>query len=113
MAEVRAKSAGFFPAVGGAVPGSNAAVSRPRGTAGRPDEAPARDAAKGPAERPDTNVTIDEAVRDFARIKRAVDAAPEADRADRVAELRGRVADGTYAVDAGALADRILETELP
>jgi len=54
-------------------------------------------------------VTLSEGAREFARIMDAVQQAPEV-RADRVAELRDRIASGNYVVDhtglAALLADR-------
>jgi negative regulator of flagellin synthesis FlgM len=59
----------------------------------------------------DARVDIPEAVKDFSRIKAAVDNAPEVDNSDKVARLRAQIQAGTYQVDYDALADKILESE--
>lgn len=56
-------------------------------------------------------VEIPSAVRDFAKIKRAVDQAPEVDNSEKVARLKAQVQAGTYKVDYDALADKILSSE--
>ena len=59
----------------------------------------------------DAKVKINDAVKDFSRIKKAVDAAPEIDNSDKIAKLRQQIKDGTYKVDHDALADKILQSE--
>ena len=59
----------------------------------------------------DAKVTIPDAVKDFARIKKAVDAAPPIDNSDKIAMLKQQIKDGTYKVDYEALADKILDAE--
>lgn len=59
----------------------------------------------------DSKVDIKDAIKDFARIKKVADAAPEIDKSDRIAALKAQIAAGTYQVDAGLLADKILEQE--
>jgi negative regulator of flagellin synthesis FlgM len=59
----------------------------------------------------DAKVEIPDAVRDFSRIKKAVDAAPEIDNTDKIASLKSRIQAGTYEVDYDALADNILANE--
>lgn len=56
-------------------------------------------------------VSIPEKIRDFSRIKRAVDTAPEIDNSDKIARLKAQIQNGTYQTDYDALADRILTTE--
>ncbi len=56
-------------------------------------------------------VDIPEAVRDFSRIKRAVDTAPEIDNSAKIAKLKEQIQNGTYEVDYDALADKILSSE--
>lgn len=60
----------------------------------------------------DAKVSITNAVKDFARIKKAVDAAPEVDNSDKIARLKSQIQSGTYKVDYDALADKILQEEL-
>lgn len=56
-------------------------------------------------------VEIPSAVKDFARIKKAVDMAPEIDNTDKIARLKQQIKAGTYNVNYDALADKILESE--
>lgn len=56
-------------------------------------------------------VEIPSAVRDFAKIKKAVDMAPEVDNTDKIAMLKQQINAGTYKVDYDALADKILSSE--
>jgi len=56
-------------------------------------------------------VEIPNAVRDFAKIKNAVDKAPEVDNTDKIARLKQQIKAGTYQVDYDALADKILSSE--
>jgi len=59
----------------------------------------------------DSKVEIPDAIKDFARIKKVADAAPEIDNSDKIASLKARINAGTYNVDPGLLADKILEQE--
>lgn len=56
----------------------------------------------------DAKVDIDMATKDFARIKKAVDAAPEVDNTEKISRLKAQIQSGTYNVDYDALADKIL-----
>lgn len=53
-------------------------------------------------------VEISDRSRELARARQAVDAAPDV-RADRVAEIRKRIEDGTYSVSPELLAQKLLE----
>ncbi len=57
----------------------------------------------------DAKVDIPEAIKDFARIKKAVDAAPQVNNADKIASLKEQIKNGTYQVNYEALADKLLE----
>ena len=59
----------------------------------------------------DAKVNINDAVKDFSRIKKVVDAAPEVDNTDKIAKLKQQINNGTYKVDYDALADKILTSE--
>lgn len=59
----------------------------------------------------DAKVDINDAVRDFSMIKKAVDAAPEVDNSDKIARLKQQIQAGTYQVDYDALADKMLAAE--
>jgi negative regulator of flagellin synthesis FlgM len=59
----------------------------------------------------DSKVDIPDAIKDFSRIKKAADAAPAIDNSEKIARLKSQIAAGTYKVDAGDLADKIMEQE--
>ncbi len=59
----------------------------------------------------DSKVDINDAIKDFARIKKVADTAPEIDKSDKIAALKAQIAAGSYSVDPGLLADKILEQE--
>lgn len=61
--------------------------------------------------RNDAKVDIADAIKDFSRIKKVADAARAIDNTDKIARLRAEIQAGTYQVDAGLLADKILEQE--
>lgn len=56
-------------------------------------------------------VDIGNKIRDFSRIKKAVDTAPEIDNSAKIADLKARINAGTYEVNYDALADKLLESE--
>ena len=59
----------------------------------------------------DSKVEIPDAIRDFSRIKKVADAAPEIDNTEKIARLKALIADGTYKIDYDDLSDKILEQE--
>ena len=59
----------------------------------------------------DAKVTIPDQVRDFSRIKRAVDMAPEIDNSAKIARLKAQIQSGTYKPDYDAIADKMLSRE--
>jgi len=59
----------------------------------------------------DVKVTIPESIKDYSRIKKAVDASPEIDQTEKIATLKQQINQGTYKVDYEGLADRLLSTE--
>lgn len=63
------------------------------------------------ATKDDVKVDIPDSIKDFARVKNAVDSAPPIDKSAKIAELRGKINSGTYSVDYDALADKILSNE--
>ena len=60
----------------------------------------------------DAKIDIPEAVKDFSRIKKAVDLAPEIDNTEKIARLKEQINSGSYKVNYEALADKLLESEL-
>ncbi len=67
------------------------------------------DAARpGGASRRTDRVAVSDEARTFARVMQAVTEAPDV-RADRVAELRERIASGDYRVEADALARLLVD----
>lgn len=60
----------------------------------------------------DAKVNISEAIKDFSRVKKAVDAAPEErDNSEKIAQLKSQIRNGTYKVDYDGLADKLLSSE--
>jgi len=59
----------------------------------------------------DAKVAIPEKIRDFSRIKKAVDTAPQVDNTDKIASLKAQIQAGTYQTDYDALAEKILSSE--
>jgi len=59
----------------------------------------------------DAKVTIPDSIKDFSRIKKAVDAAPPIDNSEKIARLKKEISSGTYKIDYDGLADKILESE--
>jgi len=59
----------------------------------------------------DSKVDIGEAIKDFSRIKKVADAAPERDNSEKIARLRQEISNGSYHVNADDLASKILEQE--
>lgn len=59
----------------------------------------------------DAKVNISDAIRDFARVKKAVDASAPVDNSEKIARLKEQIAQGNYDIDYDSLADKILDTE--
>ena len=59
----------------------------------------------------DSKVSIPDGVKDFSRIKKAVDASPDIDNTDKIARLKAQIQAGTYEVDYDGLADKMLTQE--
>ena len=60
----------------------------------------------------DAKVDIGDTIKDFAKIKRLVDSAPEIDNSEKIARLKAQIQAGTYKVDYDAIADKILASEM-
>lgn len=56
-------------------------------------------------------VSIPDTIRDFSRIKRAVDKSSPVDNSEKIARLKAQIQNGTYQTDYDALADKILTSE--
>ncbi len=59
----------------------------------------------------DVKVTIPDSIKDYSRIKKAVDAAPERDSSEKVASLKKQINDGLYQVNYEGIADKLLSNE--
>jgi len=59
----------------------------------------------------DVKLDINDATKDFARIKAAVDSAPNIDNSAKVADLKKRIEAGEYQIDYDALANEMLSRE--
>ena len=73
--------------------------------------APARKEELDNLSQANAKVDINNKIKDFARIKRAVDAAPQIDNTDKIKNLKSQIKAGTYKVDYDALADKMLAGE--
>ncbi len=59
----------------------------------------------------DVKIKIPESIKEFSRIKKAVELAPDIDNSEKIASLKARIANKTYNVDYEKIADKILEQE--
>lgn len=59
----------------------------------------------------DAKVAIGDQIKDFSRIKRAVDNSAPTDNSAKIADLKARIQAGTYEVDYDGLADKMLASE--
>jgi negative regulator of flagellin synthesis FlgM len=94
--------------------GPNKKDTRESGKVGSPGLKRNTDARKSELEafsKADSKVDIGDAIKDFSRIKKAADAAPEIDNTDKIARLKAQIADGSYKVDYDALSDKIMDQE--
>ena len=57
------------------------------------------------------SVKINQKIKDFSRIKKLVDMAPEIDRSDKLSDLRNQIRNGTYQINEEKIADKILQNE--
>jgi negative regulator of flagellin synthesis FlgM len=64
------------------------------------------------ASKDDARVDISSAIKDFSKIKKAVDMAPTIDNSDKISSLKQQIANGTYQINEDAIADRMLEMEI-
>jgi len=60
----------------------------------------------------DAKVDINDAIKDFARIKMAVDNASVPDNSEKIALLREQINSGNYEIDYDALADEMIKREM-
>jgi negative regulator of flagellin synthesis FlgM len=59
----------------------------------------------------DVKMNIPDSIKDFSRIKKAVDASPEIDNSEKIARLKSQIQAGTYKIDYDGLADKLLQSE--
>ena len=60
----------------------------------------------------DAKVTIPEAIKDFARIKRVVDESPDLDNQIKVEKIKDQIKNGSYKINYELLAEKMLENEI-
>ncbi len=60
----------------------------------------------------DAKVSVSDGVKEFARIKKAVDASAPVDNSEKIARLKAQIQAGSYEIDYDALADKMLTSEL-
>ena len=58
-----------------------------------------------------TKVNISDSIKDFARIKKAVDKSSPRDPGSKIMELKAKIKNGTYRVDPEKLAEKIMDAE--
>jgi negative regulator of flagellin synthesis FlgM len=59
----------------------------------------------------DAKVDIPDAIKDFSKIKKVVDATPERDNSAKIEALKQQIAAGNYKMDYDAIADKLLGEE--
>ncbi|MEX0798638.1 MAG: flagellar biosynthesis anti-sigma factor FlgM, partial [Bacteriovoracaceae bacterium] len=59
----------------------------------------------------DAKVSIPDTIKDFSRIKKAVDSSAPPSKEDKIADLKARIQAGTYEVDYDQLAEKVLQSE--
>lgn len=59
----------------------------------------------------DAKVNISNKIKDFSRVKKAVDMAPPVDNTDKIAALKAQIKAGTYQPNYDAIADKMLGSE--
>ncbi len=86
-------------------------TARESGAARSDENEPARVTRAEQPEKGETEVALSSTSREVMKVKEALDT-PDPARAEKVAELRQQVADGTYEADAGDVADKMLEAAI-
>ncbi len=109
MSSVESTKAGFFPNVSTKNQTKKAAEAN-KTTALKKND-PARKAELDALSQSDAKVSINDGVKEFAKIKKIADATPAPDNSDKIASLKKQIAEGTYQVNYDALADKMLSTE--
>ena len=106
MSDINAKQTGFFPTS----PASSDSKISPlqKGPLGRNSENRKKELE---STKNDSLVAIDRTVKDFSRIKKAVDAVAPLDKSHRVEELKRQINEGTYEIDYDKLAEKIISSE--
>ncbi len=59
----------------------------------------------------DVTVDIPDKIKDFSRIKYAVENSPDRDNTEKIQDLRGKISKGQYDIDFDELAKKIIESE--
>lgn len=59
----------------------------------------------------DAKVNIPEQIKDYSRIKKAVDMSAEVDNSQKIADLKARIQAGNYEIDYDQLADKMIASE--
>lgn len=101
----------FFPRSNSATSKAPVEQARPNGVGGMPDPMSPQKGDLAARTAGDARVSIPDGVRDFSRIKKTADAAPEVDNTDKIARLKAQIQAGTYDVDYDSVADKMLQNE--
>lgn len=59
----------------------------------------------------DSKIDIPEAVKDFSKIKKLADSAPEINNKEKIESLKSRINNGTYKINYDELSENILDQE--
>ena len=89
-------------------PKSGSQVSQ---TGGFPTKEMGLPGAYGEQTSSDARVSIPDGVKDFSRIKKAVNQSPEIDNSEKIAQLKAKIQAGNYEIDYDAVADKMLQSE--
>lgn len=57
----------------------------------------------------DAKVDIPQKIKDFAKIKKVVDATPDNDNSEKISALKNQIENGEYEINYNGLAEKILE----
>lgn len=93
------------------LPGKNTRETGKSGPAGLKRNSESRKNELEAFSKSDSRVEIPDAIKDFSRIKKVADAAPDIDNTDKIARLKAQIESGSYRVSDDDLADKILEQE--
>jgi negative regulator of flagellin synthesis FlgM len=102
------RSAGFFPNTKGQ---PNVRENRGPDAPQLKRNGPERKTELNDMAKNDVKMNIPDSIKDFSRIKKAVDASPEIDNSDKILRLKSQIEAGSYKIDYDGLAEKLLQGE--